>query len=146
MKNGATTLCQLKASGNTRLTVKGSLKHDGDTILVVIPSTRQLQVGDEITVYNVSGTHSGNFIVKVDDGGAGYELDASTLLTDGKLRVAAIASGINAVIAPEAQVDVYTVGGIRLYAKMPYAAVRDLLRPGTYVVKGGNTSQKIRID
>jgi hypothetical protein len=146
MKGGATTLCQLKASGNTRLTVKGSLKHDGDTILVVIPSTRQLQVGDEITVYNVSGTHSGNFIVKVDDDGIGYELDASTLLTDGKLRVAAIASGINAVIAPEALVDVYTVGGIRLYAKMPYAAVRDLLRPGTYVVKGGNTSLKIRID
>ena len=87
LKQGATTLCQLKASGNTCLTVKGNLKHDGDTILVAVPTTRKLQVGDEITVYKVSGTHSGNFIVKVDDGGAGYEFDTSTLLTDGKLRV-----------------------------------------------------------
>jgi hypothetical protein len=146
LKQGATTLCQLKASGNTCLTVKGSLKHEGDTILVVIPNTRHLQVGDEITVYKVSGTHSGNFIVKVDDGGVGYELDASTLLTDGKLRVTAIASGINAVISPETLVDVYTVGGILLHTQMPYTAVRGLLRSGTYVVRGGKTSQIIRIE
>ena len=146
LKQGGTTLCQLKASGNTCLIVKGSLKHEGDTILVVIPNTRHLQVGDEITVYKVSGTHSGNFIVKVDDGGVGYELDASTLLTDGKLRVTAIASGINAVISPETLVDVYTVGGILLHTQMPYTAVRGLLRSGTYVVRGGKTSQIIRIE
>jgi hypothetical protein len=146
LKQGGTTLCQLKASGNTCLTVKGSLKHEGDTILVVIPNTRHLQVGDEITVYKVSGTHSGNFIVKVDDGGVGYELDASTLLTDGKLRVTAIASDINAVISPETLVDVYTVGGILLHTQMPYTAVRGLLRSGTYVVRGGKTSQIIRIE
>ena len=146
LKQSATTLCLLKASGNTCLTVLGNLKHDGDTILVSVPVTRKLQVGDEITVYKVSGTHSGDFIVKVDDGGVGYQFDSSTLLTDGKLRVAAIASGIHVVIAPEALVDVYTVGGICLYTQMPYAAVRGLLRSGTYVVKGDNTSQIIRIE
>ena len=50
---GATTLCQLRASGNTCLTVKGGVKHDGDTILVAVPATRKLQVGDEITVGTV---------------------------------------------------------------------------------------------
>ena len=92
LDKGATTICQLKASGNTRLTVKGNLKHNGDTILIAIPTTRKLQVGDEMTVYDVSGTHTGNFIVKVDDAGVGYELDASTFLADGKLRVTAITS------------------------------------------------------
>ena len=64
---------------------------------MVVPTTRKLQVGDEITVYNVSGTHTGSFFVKVDDGGAGYEFDSSTLLTDGKLRVAAIVDGIESI-------------------------------------------------
>jgi hypothetical protein len=146
LDKGATTICQLKASGNTRLTVKGNLKHNGDTILVIIPSTRQLEVGDEITVFNISGTHTGNFIVKVDDAGVGYELDASTFLTDGKLRVEAISNGINAIITPETMVDVYTVGGICLYTKTPYTTVRGLLRSGTYVIKGGNTSQIIKIE
>ena len=97
LSKGATTLCQLKTSGNTRLTVLGNLRHNNDTILVVVPTTRKLQVGDEITVYNVSGTHTGSFFVKVDDGGAGYEFDSSTLLTDGKLRVAAIVDGIESI-------------------------------------------------
>jgi hypothetical protein len=136
LKQGATTLCQLKASGNTCLTVNGNLKHDGDTILVSVPATRKLQVGDEITVYKVSGQHTGTFVVKVEDGGVGYQFDSSTLLTDGKLRVTAIASVINVVISPETLVDVYTLGGICLYVQMPYAVVRGLLRPGSYVVKG----------
>ena len=83
--------------------------------------------------------------MKVDDGGVGYQFDSSTLLTDGKLRVTAITSVINVVISPETLVDVYTLGGICLYVQMPYTVVRSLLRPGTYVVKGSNTSQIIRL-
>ncbi len=145
MKKGATTLCQLKASSNTRLTVLGNLKHAGDTILVVVPTTRKLKEGDEITVYNVCGTHTGSFFVKVDDGGAGYEFDSSTLLTDGKLRVASIIDGINQSIAAEALVDIYTTGGVCVSQHQPYAAARASLRPGTYIVVQGKTSQKIVI-
>ena len=146
LKKGATTLCQLNSYGNSCLTVKGYLKHDGDTILVVIPTTRQLPIGSEITVFNVSGSHTGNFIVKVDDGGVGYELDSSTLLTDGKLRVTAIINAIDAIIADDDLVDIYTISGICLHAHKPYAAARASLRPGTYIVVSGNKSRKIRIE
>ncbi len=146
LRKGATTICQLGSSGNTCLTVKGTLRHDGDTILVVVPTTRQLQIGDEITVFKASGTHTGNFIVKVDDGGAGYEFDGSTLLDDGKLRVAAITNAVDAVIAADDLVDVYTTSGICLFLRQPYAAVRTSLSPGIYVILRGNVSRKIRIE
>ena len=145
LKKGATARCQLNANGNTCLTVKGNLKHDGDTILVVVPATRQLQVGDEITVFKVSGSHTGQFIVKVDDGGVGYEFDSSTLLADGKLRVSAITDAVGTVIAPDELVDVYTTGGVCLSVRKPYAAARASLRPGTYIVVRGKTSSKIRV-
>ncbi len=145
LKKGATTLCQLNAYGNSCLTVKGNLKHDGDTILVVIPTTRQLEVGSEITVYKVNGTHTGNFIVKVDDGGVGYEFDSSTLLTDGNLRVTAIVNNIDVVFADNDLVDIHTVGGTCLFTRKPYAAARASLRRGTYIVVRGNVSRKIII-
>ena len=146
LKNGATTRCQLTASGNSCLTVKGNIRHGGDTILVVVPTTRTLQVGDEITVYKVSGSHTGSFVVKSDDGGVGYQFDSSTLLTDGKLRVMAVAAGIHTAIADDDQVDVYTTSGVCLYSRKPFAAARAALRPGTYVVVSGSTSRKIRIE
>ena len=143
LKQGSTTLCQLKSTGNTCLTVLGNLRHDGDTILVAVPATRRLQVGDEITVYKVSGQHTGTFVVKVDDGGAGYEFDTSTLLTDGKLRITAITDALSAPIASNSLVDVYTTDGICLFLRRPYSEVRSTLRPGTYVLVFGNTSRKI---
>ena len=145
LKGGATTLCQLKASGNTCLTVKGELKHDGDTILIAVPSTRKLQVGDEIKVYSVSGKHTGSYIIKVDDGGVGYVFDDTTLLVDGKLRVADITNGMDTIISPEALVDIYTMSGIRVVFQQPYAKVRELLTSGTYIMVKDHTSQKIII-
>ena len=100
-------------------------------------------MGDEITVYKVSGQHTGTFVVKVDDGGAGYEFDTSTLLTDGKLRVTAITDALSAPIASNSLVDVYTTDGICLFLRRPYSEVRSTLRPGTYVLVFGNTSRKI---
>ena len=145
LSKGATTLCQLKSSGNTCLTVKGNLRHSGDTILVVVPTTRHLEIGDEITVYNVSGSHSGSFVVKVDDGGKGYEFDASTLLTDGKLRVSAI-TDIHQPIASDALVDIYTTDGILLHRNITLAEARIILRPATYIIVQGKNTQKIRIE
>ncbi len=112
---------------------------------MAVPASRRLKVGDEITVYNVSGTHTGSFVVKVDDGGAGYEFDSSTLLTDGKLRVTAVADGVSQLIADDALVDIYTTGGLILCKNKPYAEARASLRPGTYIVTHGNSSSKIRI-
>jgi hypothetical protein len=82
----------------------------------------------------------------VDDGGAGYEFDCSTLLTDGKLRVRGTANGMNAVMDGNSLVDVYTTDGVCLLVRKPYAEVRSLLQPGVYVLVSGNTSRKVRVE
>ena len=142
LNKGATTICQLKASSNTRLTVKGNLKHNGDTILVVVPTTRQLNVGDEITVYNVSGTHTGTFVVKVDDGGVGYEFDTSSLLTDGKLRVSTI-TAIQEVKNSENEKmrkDLYDLSGRRVLS--PLTSHPSPLKKGVYIKNGKKVYNK----
>ena len=146
MKEKAVTLCQLKSSGNTRLTVKGDLQHNGDTILVVVPTSRKLNVGDEITVYNVSGTHTGTFFVQVDDGGMGYVFDSSTLLTDGKLRVTSITKIQATAISADDVVDIYNSNGICLCKQKQYAEALATLHPGTYVVVRGRETFKITIN
>ena len=144
LQKGATTLCDLKAtSGNSCLTVTGNLRHSGDVILVRIPTTRKLEVGEELTVYKVGGTHSGDFTVVVESEGEGYVLDASTLLTDGKLRVTAVDAGVDAVFADNALIDVYTVDGVRLFTRQPYAEVIRQLQRGTYIVVQGARARKL---
>ncbi len=142
LNKGATTICQLKTSSNTRLTVKGNLKHNGDTILVVVPTTRKLNVGDEITVYNVSGTHTGTFVVKVDDGGVGYEFDTSSLLTDGKLRVSAI-TAIQEVKNSENEKmrkNLYDLSGRRVLS--PLTSHPSPLKKGVYIKNGKKVYNK----
>ena len=143
LQKGATLLCQLTASGNSRMTVKGNVRHNGDTILVRIPANRSLAVGDEITVLNVAGTHTGDFIVRVESEGKDYEFDDSTLLADGKLRVKAVTDGIGLVLADDTVVDVYTADGILLYKQKSYGEAQHLLPRGTYVVVQGGSSRKI---
>ena len=100
MKAGATYLCTLNYSSNSRLTVTGNLTHNGDTLLVSIPSTRKLKEGDELTVFNVQGTHKGDVIVKAEAAdGAIYEFDTTSLLTDGVIRVKSVVTGIREVIS-----------------------------------------------
>ena len=135
MQQGATYLCTLTASGNSRLTVKGNLRHNSDTLLVRIPATRQLKEGDELTVFSVSGTHAGDVIVKVESD-VRYEFDTSALLTDGKLRVTGIASAVVAVPAPDALVDVYSPAGLLLRSAVPFGQALSGLPRGTYIVNG----------
>ena len=95
MQEGASYLCTLTASSNLRLTVKGNLTHNNDTLIVHVPATRKLKEGDELTVFNVEGTHSGNVIVRSEaEDGTVYEFDTTSLLTDGKIRVKFVATGI----------------------------------------------------
>ncbi len=131
---GSTLLCQLSATNNSKLNVSGTVRHNGDTILVRIPATRTLEVGDEITVFT-SGTQTGSFVVKVEAEDTTYEFDSSTLLTDGKLRVASV-SAIAPVLQGNALVDVYSADGMKLRAAVPAARALDGLPAGMYIVGG----------
>ena len=143
LNKGAIVRCTLSATSNTKFTVQGNVKHAGDTILVVVPASRRLSVGDELEIFNVAGAHTGTFVVKVESEGMGYEFDDSLLLTDGKLRVKAVTDGVDAVMAPDAVVDVFTLHGVRLYTQQPYGKIFPQLPRGTYIVTQGNRSQKI---
>ena len=99
LKQGATFLCTLTASSNSRLTVKGNLTHNGDTLLVRIPSNRQLKEGDELTVFTVNGKHTGEVIVKAEAvDGTAYEFDTTRLLTDGVICVKSVITGIEEIV------------------------------------------------
>ena len=118
MKAGATYLCTLTASSNSRLTVQGNLTHSGDTLFVRIPSTRQLKEGDELTVFNVQGTHKGTVIVKVEaEDGTLYEFDTTSLLTDGIIRVESVTTGIEGLTpnhSPKGEGSFYDLQGRRV--------------------------------
>ena len=89
LNQGSTVRCALTALNNTKLDVSGTIRHNGDTILVYVPATRTLQHGDEIYVFTGGGNQTGNFIVKLvtEAPNANYDIDASMLLSDGKLRI-----------------------------------------------------------
>lgn len=135
MQQGSTFLCTLTASSNSKLTVKGNLNHNGDTLLVSIPATRKLKVGDALTIFNVTGTHKGDVIVKVEAlDGSTYTFDASQLLSDGKLVVSDVVSGIENISGKETIVDVYTTDGILLRKNTMRTDALDGLPAGIFVI------------
>ena len=81
-------------------------------------------------MFQCGGTQRGSFIVKVvpEDASVGYELDASTLLVDGKLRVTGVTVGVRqAVVLPaEGEAPVYDLQGRRVSAP----------KNGLYIVNG----------
>ena len=138
LRQGATLRCQLMGSSNTKFKVSGRITHTNDTLLVVVPATRTLQVGDEIEVFPTGFTSAtGDVIVKCQaEGPWTYEFDASTLNTDGKLRVSAVADGIAPVLRDDMPVDVFTTDGVRLRTAVPYREALRSLPAGIYVVGG----------
>ena len=95
LNEGSTLLVKLSASGNDKFTVKGSITHNGDTLLISIPEGRTLNVGDELTIFTTDFTlATGTPIVKCQwstvNGQWSIVFDTSTLNTDGKLRVTKI--------------------------------------------------------
>ena len=135
LNKGATVLCQLSATGCSRLSVSGIIRHNGDTILVRIPSTRTLQEGDEITVFS-SGSQSGNFILKVEAEGVTYKLDDSTLLSDGKLRVVGVTSGLQRFSKDNDAVNVYLPNGVKVRTDVPAQDALRGMQPSIYIVGG----------
>ena len=90
LNEGSTLLCKLSNTGNDKFTVKGAITHNGDTLLISIPESRTLNVGDELTIFNTGfSSATGEPIVKAD-GQWSIEFDTSTLNTDGKIRVAKV--------------------------------------------------------
>lgn len=145
LQAGATVKVRLgKASGNTTIAAKAAIKHNGDTILVSIPAGRTLDVGDELTVFSTGfSSATGNFLVKCEaEDGATYEFDSSTLLTDGKLRVSSVVSGIAAIPAADDLVDVYATDGTKLRTAVPFRQALDGLHPGIYIVGGVKVTKK----
>ena len=147
LARGATTRCQLKALSNSCITVNGDLHHNGDTIVIAIPTTRTLKQGEELTVYKVNGSHTGTFFVKVDDGGQGYKIDSSTLLTNGKVRVAEVTTAIRPATTGNARVDIYSEAGICIAKGKTVTEARAMLRPGSYIFvdQATGTTQQILI-
>lgn len=143
--SGSTVKVRLgQSSGNTTIAAKAAIRHSGDTILVCVPAGRLLSVDDELTVFASGFTSAtGNFFVKCEaEDGSVYEFDSSTLLTDGKLRVVSVVSGIAATPTPDALVDVYDVDGARLRTAVPFCRALDGLHPGIYIVGGMKVSKR----
>ena len=144
LQQGATVLCRLSATGNSQITVQGNVRHSGDTILVRIPAGRVLSVGSELKVFSVAGTHTGSYVLKTDDeNGYIYTFDDSMLLTDGKLVVAAIETGIGVPLGDDDVVDVYSADGLLLCTHARYSDALRQLSHGTYVVMQGKNRRKI---
>ena len=133
MQQGSTFLCTLTANSNSKLTVKGNLTHNGDTLLVRVPATRKLKTGDELTVFNVTGTHKGDVIVKVE-ADTDYQFDTSLLLSEGKMVVTAVSTGIEDILGEETIVDVYTTDGALLRKNAVRTHALDGLPAGIFVI------------
>ena len=133
MQQGSTFLCTLTANSNSKLTVKGNLTHNGDTLLVRVPTTRKLKTGDELTVFNVTGTHKGDVIVKVE-ADTDYQFDTSLLLSEGKMVVTAVSTGIEDISGEETIVDVYTTDGALLRKNAVRTHALDGLPVGIFVI------------
>ena len=145
LQAGSTVKVRLgQSSGNTTIAAKATIRHNNDTILVCIPAGRTLSVDDELTVFASGFTSAtGTFLVKCEaEDGSVYEFDSSTLLTDGKLRVASVASGISPTPTPETLVDVFDADGAKLRSAVPFRRALDGLRRGIYIVGGQKISKK----
>jgi len=139
LTTGATLVVRLGAtSGNSRLTVSGRIIHTSDTLLVSIPEGRRLSEGDELTVFSSGFTSAtGNPLVKtVAADGAEYTWDASTLNTDGKIRLIGVVTPVSRLAMSDVPVDVFTTDGILLRSRVPARRALDGLQHGVYVVDG----------
>ena len=112
-----------------------TISHNGDTILIVIPASRTLNVNDEIEIFTPDFSKAtGEVVVKCQtEDGTDYVFDTSTLNTDGKVRVIA-ATSIAATFADDAVVNVYTLDGICLRTAVRHDDALNHLPAGSYII------------
>lgn len=110
-----------------------SVELNGAVLRPMIEEGTVLGIGDEIQLFcttDVAGI-SGNYVID----GNGYEWDDSTLLTDGKLKVKTISTGISSITV-DSLVDVYTLDGVLLKHQVKYGDAKKQLVSGLYIVNG----------
>lgn len=145
MQEGSTIIIKVGAgtSGNATndaFKCAGKMTHNGDTILVRV--SRTLAAGDEIKVFNGTGTAEGSYILKTESDGQVIEWDDTELLTSGILRVTNVTTSISGVTAGETPVDVYGTDGVRLRTGVAYSRALDGLATGVYIVNGHKVVKK----
>lgn len=131
LQSGSTLLMKINTYLNDKLEVSGRLYHSNDTIRIVVVSGKTISIGDEFTLFSVGSAHSGTFVF---DGGD-IVWDTTTLLTDGKVKVKAISSGIGGTTV-DGKVKVYSTDGILLREKVDSSHALEGLPKGLYVVNG----------
>ena len=70
---------------------------------------------DELTVFNVQGTHKGDVTVKTEaEDGTAYEFDTTNLLTDGIIRVKSVVTGIELIHNEKGSGTMFDLSGRRV--------------------------------
>ncbi len=110
-----------------------SVELNGAVLRPMIEEGAVLAIGDEVQLFSTTGVAAISGTYSVD--GNGYEWDDSTLLTDGKLKVKAISTGISSVTV-DSLVDVYTLDGVLLKRQVKYRDAKKQLAPGLYIING----------
>lgn len=137
MNSGSRLLVKLgKTSGNDRFTVKGSIIHTKDTIVLSIPEGRVLKEGDELLLFTSGfASATGTPLIKAEAAdGSVYEFDLSTLNTDGKIRVTTAITGIESLLNGNRQLSVYSLDGVMLRGNVAASDALASLPSGIYVV------------
>lgn len=119
---------------NDMVKCAGKMTHNGDTILVKV--SRELAAGDEIRIFNGTGTAEGTYILKTESDIQTIEWDDAALLTSGTLRVLSATTAINGIPAADTPVDVYTTDGVKLRTGIAYSRALDGLSGGVYIING----------
>lgn len=140
---GSTIQVKVSASSNDKYKFKGSIKHNNDTLLIVVDAARTLKAGDQITIFNGEGTQSGSYILKTVSPAQDITWDESEFLTTGILKVAsAETSGISGVITDDTEVNVYTTDGMLIRGKVKYGEALEGLQRGVYLINGRKVVKK----
>lgn len=141
MQQGSTIKIRVKQSfsgsrSNDKIKVTKNITHNNDTILIVVDEGVELSAGDELTIFNGSGTQSGTYILKTEAEGKDITWDDSALLSDGILKVASVTNGISNAISDDTEVDVYTTNGIKIKDNVKYGKALENLSNGVYIING----------
>ena len=140
MEQGATTVVQLGTSGNTKISVTGNITHQGDTLLIIIPDNRVLELEEIIEIYPTGfSSATGNVIVKCQSASGQYTFDTTQLNSRGYIMVTDIVTGINGPMTDDTKVDVYNTGGLLLRQGMRYKDALKGLPVGGYIIKVVNS-------
>ena len=135
VRKGGTVRCRLTNSNNSKFKVSGNITHNNDTLLIIVPATRTLVVGEELEIFPPGfSSASGSVVVKCESEEVDYTFDTSTLNTDGKVRVEKIeTTGVTSPIGEAATTRAFDLQGRQVTTPQ---------RGGIYVIDGKKVLRK----